>query len=100
MHLIKSRDDREFLGEEKRLYGFVGDDVFADGEAHAGAEPEGGSDGSGNDAVSAHDLRRDVAQSASHFFPLTGKILPRETTVMTSPLSVRSLQQLYRVHVI
>lgn len=42
--------------------------MFADGEAHAGAEPEGGSDGAGNDAVSAHDLRRDVAQSASHSF--------------------------------
>lgn len=42
-------------------YGFVGDEVFADGKAHATAETKRGSDGAADDAVSAHDLGRHVA---------------------------------------
>lgn len=46
--------------------GSVGDDVFADGEAHAGAEAERGRHGTVDDAVSAHDLGRRAAQSSCH----------------------------------
>ena len=47
--------------------GFAGDDVFADWEAHAGAEAKRGGDGAAYDAVSAHDSRSYVAQSPCHF---------------------------------
>ncbi|KAK9913150.1 hypothetical protein M0R45_036974 [Rubus argutus] len=45
--------------------GSVGDDVFANGEAHAGAKMKRGCDGKVNDAVPAHDFGRDGDQSAS-----------------------------------
>ena len=45
--------------------GSVWDDVFANGEAHAGAETKRGCDGMVNDAVPAHDFGRDGDQSAS-----------------------------------
>lgn len=51
----------------KDTYRFVRDDVFADGEAHAGTLAERGSDGAWNDAVSAHDPGCYVAQSSCHF---------------------------------
>lgn len=52
-------------------YRLVGDDVLADGEAHAGTEAERGRDGAGDDAVAAHDPRSHVAQSRSHFLGLS-----------------------------
>lgn len=33
----------------------MGDDVFSDGEAHAGTEAKRGGDRAANDAVSSHD---------------------------------------------
>ena len=58
-------------GENLVIFGgtdrFVRDDVFADGEAHTGAEAKRGGDGAAYDAVSAHDSRSYVAQSPCHF---------------------------------
>lgn len=65
------REKREEKGKEKgsgaKFYRLVGDDVLAEGEAHARARPEGGGGGSGRHAVAAHDARRDAAQSPGHF---------------------------------
>ena len=52
--------------------GSVGDDVFADGEAHAGAEAERGRHGTVDDTVSAHDLERRAAQSSCHVLESEG----------------------------
>lgn len=49
-------------------YGFVGNDVFADGEAHAGAEAKRWGEWTWNDAVWAHDLRCYIGESSGHFF--------------------------------
>lgn len=40
--------------------------MFADREAHTGPEAKRGGDGPANDAVSAHDSRRYIAQSPCH----------------------------------
>lgn len=61
---------RAVVPDELVVYvkGSVGDDVFADRKAHAGAETKRRSDGTGDDSVSAHDLGSHTAQSPCHFW--------------------------------
>lgn len=54
-------------------YRFIGNDMFADGEAHAGASTKGGGDGARDEASAAHDVRRCLAQSSGHF-PMIGSL--------------------------
>lgn len=57
--------------EQRRIwltYGFVGDNVAADGEAHAGAGADGGWSGSGHQPATAQDPRCLDAQSPGHCF--------------------------------
>lgn len=65
-HQRRRRRRRRERGREE--YGFVGDDVLADREAHAGAEGEGGGGGAGEEGVAAHDSGGGAAQSAGHVF--------------------------------
>ena len=66
-----------------KAYGFVGDDVFTEGEAHAGAEAERGGDGARNDAMSAHDLRSKVEHHA-----IAAAARPPKPPLPTKPLSL------------
>lgn len=73
------RNSRDLGKRGQCTHGFVGDEVFADWEAHPGTEAKRGGSRATNDAVSAHDSRSHVAQSSCHFRNLDLPVFWNET---------------------